>query len=101
MWAFHATGLAPARRYTLSLNASAGKSLCQPWDLSTFPSPDARPDKLRVLFFTCAGGHEELGFLPAAVRNRLLRRALSFQPDARSPTATMCTGTCVAADGPA
>ena len=82
MWAFHATGLAPARRYTLSLNASTGRSLCQPWDLSTFPSPDARPDRLRVLFFTCAGGHEGLGFLPSAVRNRMLRRALSFQPDA-------------------
>ncbi len=82
MWAFHATGLAPARRYTLTLNASSGQSLCQPWDLSTFPSPEARPDKLRVLFFTCAGGHEGLGFLPVVVRNRLLRRALSFQPDA-------------------
>jgi hypothetical protein len=82
MWAFHATALAPARRYTLSLNASTGQSLCQPWDLSTFPSPEARPDKLRVLFFTCAGGHEGLGFLPVVVRNRLLRRALSFQPDA-------------------
>ena len=32
--------------------------------------------------FTCAGGHEGLGFLPTAVRNRMLRRALSFQPDA-------------------
>jgi len=82
MWAFHATGLTPGRRYPLSLNASSGRSLCAPWDLSTFPSPDARPDKLRVLFFTCAGGHEALGFLPPAVRNRLLRRALSFQPDA-------------------
>ena len=82
MWAFHATGLAPGRRYPLSLHASGGRSLCEPWDLSTFPSPDARPDKLRVLFFTCAGGHEGLGYLPAVVRNRLLRRALSFQPDA-------------------
>ena len=82
MWAFHATGLTPARRYALSLHASTGRSLCQPWDLSTFPSPDARPDKLRVLFFTCAGGHEGLDFLPVAIRNRMLRRALSFQPDA-------------------
>ena len=82
MWAFHATGLAPARRYPLRLTARGGRSLCEPWDLTTFPSPDARPEKLRVLFFTCAGGHEALGFLPPAVRNRLLRRALSFQPDA-------------------
>ena len=82
MWAFHATGLAPARRYALSLRTGAGRSLCQPWDLSTFPSPDAQPDKLRVLFFTCAGGHEGLAYLPFAVRNRMLRRALSFQPHA-------------------
>ena len=82
MWAFHATGLDPARRYTLSLTAGGRGSLCQPWDLTTFPSPDARPEKLRVLFFTCAGGHDDLDFLPAATRNRLLRRALSFQPDA-------------------
>ena len=35
-----------------------------------------------MLFYTCAGGHEALGHLPNAVRNRLLRRGLSFQPDA-------------------
>ena len=45
------SGLAPGRRYTLSLTASAGQSLCEPWNLSTFPSPDARPENLRVLFF--------------------------------------------------
>lgn len=82
MWAFHATRLAPGRRYTLDLKSSTGESLCQPWELSTFPSPDARPERLRVLFFTCAGGHEGLGYVPSAVRNRMLRRALSFQPDA-------------------
>jgi hypothetical protein len=76
MWAFHATGLAPGRRYTLDLKSSTGQSLCQPWDLSTFP------ERLRVLFFTCAGGHEDLGYLPAATRRRLFRRALSFRPDA-------------------
>ena len=81
-WAFHATGLAPARRYTLSLQTSAGRALCEPWNLSTFPAPDAQAERLRVLFFTCAGGHEGLGFLPSVVRNRMLRRALSFQPDA-------------------
>jgi hypothetical protein len=81
-WSFHASGLAAGRRYTLSLTARGGRSLCQPWDLATFPAPDARPERLRVLLFTCAGGHEGLDFLPSAVRNRLLRRALSFQPDA-------------------
>lgn len=82
MWAFHATHLAPGRPYTLSLRGRADRQLCQPWELSTFPSPDARPEHLRVLFFTCAGGHEELTFLPTAIRSRMLRRALSFRPDA-------------------
>jgi hypothetical protein len=35
-----------------------------------------------VLFFSCAGGHDAFGFVPAATRNRLLRRALSFRPQA-------------------
>ena len=89
-WQFHAAGLDPGRRYELSLTGADGRALCAPWPLSTFPAPDARPDRLRVLFFTCAGGPggtyagigERSGFLPTAIRNRLLRRALSFAPDA-------------------
>jgi phosphodiesterase/alkaline phosphatase D-like protein len=81
LWQFHARDLAPGRRYRLAL-AAAGKAMCQPWELATFPAPDARPERVRLLFFTCAGGHDAFGFLPAALRNRLLRRALSFNPDA-------------------
>jgi hypothetical protein len=84
-WQFHAKGLEPGRRYRLALvngGKSGGKPLCEPWELATFPAPDARPERVRVLFYTCAGGHEQLTFLPAAIRNRLLRRALSFRPDA-------------------
>jgi hypothetical protein len=81
-WSFDASGLQPNRRYSLSLTGSGGQSLCEPWELSTFPHPDDRPEKLRVLFYTCAGGHEKLGKLSNAVRVRLLRRALSFTPDA-------------------
>ena len=35
-----------------------------------------------MLFFSCAGGHEAMKFLPPAVRNRLFRRGLSFAPQA-------------------
>lgn len=81
-WQFHATGLRPGRRHTLTLTGSNGRALCQSWELSTFPGPDERPEKFRVLFYTCAGGHAALGHLPNETRSRLLRRALSFKPDA-------------------
>ncbi|MEO8050718.1 MAG: hypothetical protein ABI833_09910 [Acidobacteriota bacterium] len=85
-WQFYATGLQPNRRYTLSLVASNRKALCQPWDLSTFPAASTRPDSFRVLFFTCAGGPDndrhQRSYLPTAIRNRMLRRALTFQPQA-------------------
>jgi len=81
-WQFHVAGLEPGRRYTLSLTAKGGAALCQPWDLSSLPDPSAHPDRFRVLFFTCAGGHDRLGYLPAAIRSRLLRRALSYHPQA-------------------
>ena len=81
-WHFHATNLAPARRYPMSLVDGRGKALCQPWQLSTFPPPGERPDRFRLLIYTCGGGHEIHKFLPTEVRNRLLRRGLSFQPDA-------------------
>ena len=89
-WQFYATDLDAGATHSLSLVAANGSSLCEPWTLSTFPPADARPERFRLLFFTCAGGPEgtytgigqRRGSLPTAIRNRLLRRALSFNPDA-------------------
>jgi hypothetical protein len=81
-WQFYAADLQPGRKYNLSLQAADRKPLCQPWDLSTFPAPDAHPGQFRAMFFTCAGGSQNAGFLPAAIRNRLIRRGLSFEPQA-------------------
>ena len=81
-WHFYATDLQPRHRYDLSLAGAKGRPLCEPWQLATFPGPDERPEKFRLLIYTCGGGHEVHQFLPTAVRNRLLRRGLSFQPDA-------------------
>ena len=81
-WQFHATGLKPGRKYKLALSGRGGRSLCQPWELSTFPGRDEKPANFRVLFLSCVGGHEAMKFLPPALRNRLLRRALSFNPQA-------------------
>jgi hypothetical protein len=88
-WQFHAGDLKPGTSYELSLRSSDGRSLSQSWKLSTMPAPDDLPSKLRLLIYSCAGGHDlfsaahtGFGFLPAAVRQRLLRRGLSFAPDA-------------------
>ena len=89
-WQFHATGLQPGRAYELSLTRADGTSLCAPWPVRTFPAPHEQPESFRVLFFTCAGGPggrydgigDRSGFLPTAIRHRLLRRALTFAPDA-------------------
>jgi len=89
-WQFYAIGLEPNTPYSLSLAGGDGRALCEPWKLSTFPAPHTLPERFRLLFFTCAGGPggtysgigKRSGFLPAAIRNRLLRRALSLRPHA-------------------
>lgn len=88
-WQFHAADLKPATAHQLSLTSANGHALCQSWTLSTMPARDDQPNKLRLLVYSCAGGHDlfarantKFEFLPAVVRQRLLRRGLSFAPDA-------------------
>ena len=88
-WQFQAGELKPGTQYRLALIGGDGKALCEPWSLATMPAPDDRPEKLRLLVYSCAGGHDLFAragtgfeFLPIAVRQRLLRRGLSFAPDA-------------------
>ncbi len=89
-WQFHATDLQSNTEYQLSLQDSRGNPLCEPWPLSTFPAPEERPERVRVLFYTCAGGvdgqysgiGDRRGNLPIAIRRRLLKRALAFSPQA-------------------
>jgi hypothetical protein len=90
-WQFDVTGLAPAAPYQLALSGAGGRALCEPWSLSTFPAPDAAPERLRLMIYTCGGGHDalsqhlpegQINWLPSALRRRLLQRGLSFKPDA-------------------
>jgi hypothetical protein len=90
-WQFDVSGLKPATAYQLSLTGERGRALCEPWSLATFPSPEAMPSRLRLMIYTCGGGHDALNaglpegkinWLPSALRRRLLQRGLSFQPDA-------------------
>jgi hypothetical protein len=90
-WQFDVTGLSPSTPYELALASSSGRALCESWRLSTFPAPDAMPDRLRLMIYTCGGGHDGLNqglpdgktsWLPSALRRRLLQRGLSYKPDA-------------------
>lgn len=88
-WAFDASGLEPAKPYRLSLLDADEKPLCDSWTLATFPAPNQQASRLRLLIYTCAGGHEALRDLKGrqyyqrlSTRIRLLERALSFKPDA-------------------
>lgn len=87
-WCFDATDLEPSTQYEMRIQDASGMNLCDPWPLATFPAPDAHPDRLRLLIFTCLGGHDAhitwrgTGPLPLATRRRLLQRALSLKPDA-------------------
>ncbi len=81
-FAFDLDGLEPDVRYELALKLGS-ESLGEPWELATLPAPDAPRERVRLLAYTCAGGHDFLGYwLTAAVRRRLLRRGLAFTPDA-------------------
>ena len=89
-WQFQAAELQSDTEYPLSLQDSRGNQLCEPWPLSTFPAPEQNPERVRVLFYTCAGGPEgeyfdigdRRGNLPISIRRRLLKRGLSFSPQA-------------------
>jgi hypothetical protein len=88
-WRFDVSGLQPATQYELRLLDAGGAALCDAWPLKTFPSPNATPERLRILAYTCSGGYDgaapfmgKTGFLDMAARRRLLARGLSFQPDA-------------------
>ena len=86
-FAFDVPLLSSNTEYTLQLFDKKAKALCDPWPLSTFPSPSSEAKTLRVLTYTCAGGYpyydvmSEQPFLSIAQRKKLLRRAMSFRPD--------------------
>ena len=76
-WSFDAPGLKPDTSYRLALTGAAGKALCAPWDLKTFPAPDASPQKFRLLIYTCAGGHAALGPVNGLTRSAFCQQAVT------------------------
>jgi hypothetical protein len=88
-WQFDVADLKPSTEYTLQIADARGHALCSSWPLKTFPRPDATPDRLRLLVYTCAGGHPEArgpggieAFRSLAIRHALLERGLAYRPDA-------------------
>jgi len=85
-WEFDVQSLAPAREYRLELRSDRGAALSDPWTITTFPEPGSAVDHVRVVFFTCAGGHDALLendiTLPLAARRALLERAVAERPHA-------------------
>lgn len=87
-WSFDVGGLSAATEYGLELETAGGDALCDPWPLRTFPAPDQAAESVRLLVYTCAGGHDIIrmpdggtAWLSMSLRRRLLDRALSFAPD--------------------
>jgi len=81
-WEFDIAELKPSTEYRLELR-SEGRALAEPWNLSTFPAPDSEIEHVRVVFYTCAGGHDVFGtYQSTATKQAFLSKALSFKPHA-------------------
>ena len=93
-WAFDCANLQSETEYNLRLFEKA-EPLCDAWPLKTFPTPNTDMAQLKLMVYTCAGGHPKgQDFMPvpenmrespehfAKKRVALLNRGLSFKPDA-------------------
>ncbi|WEK46354.1 MAG: hypothetical protein P0Y56_15270 [Candidatus Andeanibacterium colombiense] len=80
-WGFVQPDLKGGTSHALTLADEFGAPLRAPWELKTLPGLDERPERFRVLFFTCAGGDEAGSARTVEERRALFDRALSFAPD--------------------
>lgn len=86
-WSFDMKGLKPATTYNLFLHNGDNTQLSDSWPIKTFPHPDETPQSLRLLIYTCAGGHDGVrdGTTQKKLspkRDNLLVRGLQYKPDA-------------------
>jgi hypothetical protein len=86
-WRFDARGLSADTEYELQVVDESNAALCDPWPLRTFPGPEAKPERLRILSYTCSGGfdspplHGKTLYLDMEARRRLLARGMSYKPE--------------------
>ncbi len=55
-WSYRVGQLSPSTEYNLQLHNDSGQALCDDWPLKTFPAPQDKPEHLKVISYTCAGG---------------------------------------------
>jgi hypothetical protein len=86
-FAFRAGGLEPGTEYKLQLHEPSGAPICDAWPLATLPAQDARPERMRIAAYTCAGGPSLSvlpslfhAFKPAAYRQALFDAMLAQRP---------------------
>jgi hypothetical protein len=88
-WRWDVEGLRPDRPHRLRLLDGRGRHLAEPWEVSTFPAPQARPRHLRLLIYTCAGGNDVLrkagydGTRAGRARRRSTRSSTSTRSSCR------------------
>src|SRR5690606_22943283 len=87
-WAFRVADLTPNTEYQLQLVDSTGNSLCDVWPLKTFPAPQQKPEQLRIISYTCAGGPDlpvlpgnRHAFKPVVYRQKLFDTIVEQKPD--------------------
>ena len=85
-WQFISDKLSSDHSYKLQL-ISEGDPIYKPWNLKTFPSPDAKVESVSIMAFTCAGGPEGFKisgkefFKPLKFRQKVFAEGLSKNPD--------------------
>jgi hypothetical protein len=80
-WRFDATGLRPATQYELRITDADGAPLCDAWPLKTFTAPDATPEHVRILAYTCGGERQNAKPIGSSLHPSLwssLRPAVRF-----------------------
>ena len=94
-WHFYATGLEPGRSHRLSLVGAAGRALCEPWELATFPASRHAAGNVPSSHLYLRGRSRDRthSCRPRSATGCSGERS-GFGPTRWSPMAIMCIGTC-------
>ena len=84
-WEFDIVALKSGTDHKLEIR-SEGRTLAEPWSISTFPELESDVGHVRIAFYTCAGGHDALlennVCQPLMVKQTILSKLVSLKPQA-------------------